>query len=57
MANFVQIYKSTDLNAPVLTGQVSKLVDLLDAVLVTGYTTAAVSSVTRRSGRSLPKGI
>lgn len=47
MANFVQIYKSTDLNAPVLTGQVSKLVDLLDAVLVNGYTTAAVSSVTR----------
>jgi len=47
MANFVQIYKSTDANAPVLTGQVSKLVDLLDAVLVNGYTTAAVSSVTR----------
>ena len=47
MANFVQIYKSTDLNAPVLTGQVSKLVDLLDAVLVTGYTPAAVTSITR----------
>lgn len=47
MANFVQIYKSTDLNAPVLTGQVSKLVDLLDAVLVNGYTTASVTSITR----------
>jgi len=49
MANFVQIYKSTDANAPVLTGQVSKLVDLLDAVLVNGYTTAAVTSMTRAS--------
>lgn len=47
MANFVQIYKSTDANAPVLTGQVSKLVDLLDAVLVNGYTTASVASITR----------
>lgn len=49
MANFVQIYKSTDANAPVLTGQASKLVDLLDAVLVNGYTTAAVTSMTRAS--------
>lgn len=49
MANFVQIYKSTDTNAPVLTGQTSKLVDLLDAILVNGYSTAAVTSITRSS--------
>jgi hypothetical protein len=44
--NFVQLYRSTDLNAPVLTGQVGKLTDLMYAVLVTGYTTASVTSIT-----------
>lgn len=33
----VRIYRSTDTSAPVLTGQVGKLTDLLDAVLVNGY--------------------
>lgn len=33
----VRIYRSTDASAPVLTGQVGKLTDLLDAVLVNGY--------------------
>lgn len=33
----VRIYKSTDASAPVLTGQVGKLTDLLDAILVNGY--------------------
>lgn len=33
----VRLYKSTDASAPVLTGQVGKLVALLDAVLVNGY--------------------
>jgi len=37
MANFVQVYKSTDLNAPLLTGSTKSLVYLLDAVLVNGY--------------------
>jgi len=43
MTNFVQMYRSTDLNSPVLSGEVGKLVDLLNAVLVTGYTTAALN--------------
>lgn len=33
----VRIYQSTDASAPVLTGQVGKLTDLLDAILVNGY--------------------
>lgn len=33
----VQVYRSTDAGAPVLTGQVGSLAALLDAVLVTGY--------------------
>lgn len=33
----VQIYKSTDTGAPLLTGQFGKLTDLLDACLVNGY--------------------
>lgn len=33
----VRIYRSTDASAPVLTGQVGKLTDLLDAILVNGY--------------------
>lgn len=45
MANFVQMYKSTDLNAPVLTGQVGSLITLLNKCLVDGYTTAAVSGI------------
>jgi hypothetical protein len=36
MAQFT-IYRSYDASAPVLTGEVSKLVDLLDACLVNGY--------------------
>lgn len=47
MPNFVQLYKSTDLNAPVLTGQTGSMVSLLDAILVNGYTTASVTSITR----------
>jgi hypothetical protein len=45
MTNFVQIYKSTDLNAPVLTGTAGDMTTLLDAVLVNGYTTASVTSI------------
>jgi len=33
----VRVYRSTDASAPVLTGQVGKLTDLLDAILVNGY--------------------
>lgn len=47
MANFVQLYKSTDTSAPVLTGQVNSLCSLLTTVLVNGYTTAALSGITR----------
>ncbi|MGL4230964.1 MAG: hypothetical protein ACRDAM_21990 [Casimicrobium sp.] len=47
MPNFVQVYKSTDAGAPTLTGQSSKLVDLLKTVLVNGYPTTSVSSMTR----------
>ena len=45
MAKFT-IYRSTDSGAPVLTGEVNKLVLLLDACLVNGYT-ASVTSITR----------
>lgn len=47
MPNFVQMYKSTDLNAPVLTGQAGSLIALLNAVLVNGYTTASISGIAR----------
>jgi len=40
MPNFVQLYKSTDLNAPVLTGSVNSLPRVLSAVLVNGYGSA-----------------
>ncbi len=46
MTNFVQKYASTDTGAPVLTGQVNKLCLLLNAVLVDGYATASVTSIT-----------
>jgi hypothetical protein len=47
MVNPVKVYKSTDTGAPVLTGEASKLIDLLTTVLVNGYATASVSSITR----------
>lgn len=49
MANFVQLYKSTDLNAPTLSGTAGELTTLLDAVLVNGYTTASVTSIVEAS--------
>lgn len=49
MANFVQLYKSTDLNAPPLFGAAGSLIDVLNAVLVDGYgyTGLAITSITR----------
>lgn len=47
MANFVQLYKSTDTNAPTLTGQVGSVTTLLNKCLVDGYTTASVTSITK----------
>src|SRR5690349_16189318 len=43
----VQIYRSTDSSAPVLTGQVGKLTDLLNACLVTGYGSKSAAGWTR----------
>lgn len=48
MARFT-IYRSSDEGAPALTGEVGKLVALLDACLVNGYT-GTVSSITRSGG-------
>jgi len=47
MTNFVQLYKSTDTNAPSLTGSANSLITLLNKCLVDGYVTASVSSITR----------
>lgn len=38
-----RVYKSTDAGAPVLTGVVSKMIDLLDAVLVNGYNSKTIT--------------
>lgn len=43
----VYVYRSTDADAPVLTGEVGTLVSLLDACLVNGYGSVAISSMTR----------
>lgn len=45
----VQIYKSTDAGSPVLSGTAGALITVLDAVLVNGYTTVSVTSITRSS--------
>lgn len=39
----VEIYRSTDASAPVLTGQVGSLITLLDAVLINGYGSKAAA--------------
>lgn len=43
----LQLFRSTDANAPTLTGQAGSMTGLLDACLVDGYTTASVSGITR----------
>jgi hypothetical protein len=47
MSGTLQVFKSTDLNAPTLTGQVGSLITLLDKCLVTGYSTATITSISR----------
>ncbi len=49
MANFVQLYKSTDLNAPPLFGATGSLINVLNACLVDGYgyTGQSITSITR----------
>jgi hypothetical protein len=41
------IYRSTDTSAPVMTGEIGKLVDLLDACLVNGYGTQPAAGWTK----------
>lgn len=43
MATTTRVYKSTDAGAPVLTGAVSSLINVLDACLVTGYNTKTIT--------------
>ena len=47
MADEIHVFSSTHTYAPVLTGETGKLVDLLTAVLVDGYTAQSVASITR----------
>lgn len=43
----VQVYRSTDANAPSLTGQTGSLITVLNACLVTGYGQVTLTSLTR----------
>lgn len=45
----VKLYRHTDTNAPRLSGVVGSILALLDAVLVNGYNTVNVASITRES--------
>lgn len=43
----VRVYRSTDINAPPLSGQVNKLIDVLSACLVNGYALPTITSINR----------
>lgn len=43
----IKVYRSTDLGAPTLAGQIGQLITFLDAILVNGYNSVSVSSLTR----------
>lgn len=45
----VRVYKSTDTGAPTLSGTAGAAITVLDAVLVNGYNTQAITSITRTS--------
>lgn len=47
MTTNVKVFKSTDTGAPGLAGQAGSLIALLDAVLVNGYNSGSVTSITR----------
>ena len=43
----IKVYRSTDLGAPVLSGQIGQFITFLDAILVNGYNSVSVTSLTR----------
>lgn len=43
----IKVYRSQDLGAPVLSGQLGQFITFLDAILVNGYNSVSVSSLTR----------
>jgi len=47
---FVQMYKSSDLNSPVLSGIAGTMITLLNKILLTGYTAASLTSLTSAAG-------
>ena len=40
----IKVYRSQDLGAPVLSGQIGQFITFLDAILVNGYNSVSVSS-------------
>lgn len=46
----VRVYRSTDFGAPQLSGEVGKLIAVLDACLVNGYGTNTITSLTQTGG-------
>lgn len=43
----IKVYRSQDLGAPVLSGQIGQFITFLDAILVNGYNSVSVTSLTR----------
>ncbi|MBG4448724.1 hypothetical protein I4948_05560 [Pseudomonas aeruginosa] len=43
----IKVYRSNDIGAPALTGQIGSMITFLDAVLVNGYNSLSVTSLTR----------
>ncbi|HEJ3062496.1 TPA: hypothetical protein SL272_000827 [Pseudomonas aeruginosa] len=43
----IKVYRSNDIGAPALTGQIGAMITFLDAVLVNGYNSLSVTSLTR----------
>lgn len=47
MAQLVRTFRSTDVGAPLLTGEAGSLINVLDACLVNGYGSVSISGITR----------
>lgn len=43
----IKVYRSQDLGAPALSGQIGQFITFLDAILVNGYNSVSVTSLTR----------
>ena len=52
MSSMIKVYKSTDTGARMLSGQAGSLIPVLDDVLVNGYSSSTISTITKTDNKA-----